>query len=1366
MANQNLSSAQTARLTTLSTVMPDEDLKNKLSAAFTANKGNWTATVEALKKENVPGPDLQKLDLLHSLSDITSDNAKVVATIAAIPNLTSLRDFALTHDVKAIADLIPADAIPPAPTPPEPSAAPAGAAHTLTPDAAAAQPAGTSAQPNSADAQKMSYANDIHNKLFAVETSAVLQRMTANSELPITDANIRAGVTNFLANQPNFNIRIDSLYKAVQHPSAFKGIDDQNREPVVTQLKTLQRLQAVSTAPSTVGTLMNAGISSAHQIAEKTPTSFLAAHTATLGETEAKAVYYHATNIKVRNEQTLQNFSDAVQGTGIAAIDGNLTRENRVAQFDEIAAAQQVNLSWSTLFGNIDYCQCSDCNSVYSPASYYVELLQYLRNNDLDPSQSGGQPVYPNTGKTGIAGTVLEKFFARRPDLGCLELSCANTNTIIPYIDLVNEVMESFVVHLDKFKVTEAAGEIDVTDIIDVWNTEDETTNELLAQPQHTNYKAYCILKSAVYPFTLPYHQPIDEIRIFLKFLGTSRYDLLKTFRTGAIDDSTGAPEPLLPAPASPPASPPLSGPNEAMLISLNNAALQRAIDAEYLGLTQEEYIILTKEAFWQKQFFDIKGNTTLTTAAYQKNIGVKNVWDYYGYSTEADMLSTDTTAETGLMFVKSQFLNRTGIQYTDLINLLLTKYINPGYPSGKALTILDSIRFSYRYLQGMVDNSSTDPKTKYARLISFLETAQPLVPALDALLHPDPCHANDPDSTVDPKVFEKWVMCNFEKVGKLIILESGDGPYFPIEGKLYPLRQGDYDNNSQPKDVLNNAKPIGTLHTTGNVVDNSGNVIGQVNAQSVIVFTGAAAQYNTATLTIMDGPITIAYSTANGVFRYGAASAGNAAGVPTAPATGQITWWPPQDTCNIDNVQLQHLDGTPLTSAEYDKFQRFIRLWQKLGWTIDETDKALTGLGIYKTGSTSSGSSAAANDANLFTGFTDNCDCDPNDTMDCGCGCSDPSTQGYYYDIAPDFIHQLVAVKKLQDNTGLELIKLLTFWTSISTLGNPSLYQRLFLTHNMVGIDPIFEADSNGNYLTTAGKITDHIPVIMAAFNLKATDISTIMTFANIPDSLTIQNVSMIYRNSLLMRVLQVKSFELQQVETLFGNPFTNADTSWHFVEIWGKMNDAGFTFRQLNYIFNGSDDPAKPLTPLKKTMLILAKTLYDGLNQIDAANADLTPDQLATLTSDFVQTKAALLYNSDVTAQIMDLLNGTTVYTTNAPVNLVTQQSDFTAKLTGTLVGKLKYDFVGGSVQVTGILSPTEIIAAKAIFNNADWASAFDRIARQPMPFYNDVLAGIFPTPPPDSPTPHRPCCFRAIRIYPTHSRIQATRFPIRLR
>jgi hypothetical protein len=74
----------------------------------------------------------------------------------------------------------------------------------------------------------------------------------------------------------------------------------------------------------------------------------------------------------------------------------------------------------------------------------------------------------------------------------------------------------------------------------------------------------------------------------------------------------------------------------------------------------------------------------------------------------------------------------------------------------------------------------------------------------------------------------------------------------------------------------------------------------------------------------------------------------------------------------------------------------------------------------------------------------------------------------------------------------GCPLPKLLAFWAEISTVGQKSLYTKLFLTHNLVAIDSVFQADANGNYLTKQPpeKITGHIPVLMAALKLKAEDI------------------------------------------------------------------------------------------------------------------------------------------------------------------------------------------------------------------------------------------------------------------------------------
>ena len=73
---------------------------------------------------------------------------------------------------------------------------------------------------------------------------------------------------------------------------------------------------------------------------------------------------------------------------------------------------------------------------------------------------------------------------------------------------------------------------------------------------------------------------------------------------------------------------------------------------------------------------------------------------------------------DVGLTFVKMQFLPRTGIQYVDLVELLKTRFINPGYPQGQALELMERIRFSYRFLQTLVDTNSIDPRVRYAETV------------------------------------------------------------------------------------------------------------------------------------------------------------------------------------------------------------------------------------------------------------------------------------------------------------------------------------------------------------------------------------------------------------------------------------------------------------------------------------------------------------------------------------------------------------------------------------------------------------------------------------------------------------------------
>lgn len=1239
-----------ARINALNSVLPTHDDRHMVGETLKTCQGDWAQARKTLSSTLSP-ESLQKVDLAHELAVWSDDHASLVMSLCAQPHITNLRDVALRYGVKDLATLVSPDEVP------------------------------ESAAGSTADEKAKNYAADLHNKLFTAEPTAVIQRMVQMADVPIANKNHREGVDRFLTNQPDFNIRTTSVYKALKSEDAFKGIEEEHRTGVAEQLKILQRVQAISPMPAAIPHLMNAGLTSAFRVAEMPESTFLAAHGTTLGEPAAKQIYTNAINSHIRNEHALMTMRESWRGTGIGIIDGQEPKESRMARMQGMAEAVQLNLE--TLFGSIDYCECDDCQSVYSPAAYFVEILQYLRNNNLGPDPRN--PASPNPGirtdPKDISNTPLEKLFRRRPDLGCLELTCDNTFTVLPYIDLVNEVMESFVVHLDQYAADKNTPKQALLEVFDV---EGEASSELLAQPQHINYDAYCILKHAVYPFTLPYHQPIDAARIYLNHLGTSRAEVMDMFRENTSAASGASPE------------------------QLERAALQRllqdrAVDAEALGLTQEEYIILTHEAFWPREYFEYPDGLVYSIEDYQKLIKVRPVHEYFGYGTEGDMLSQDEKPPIGITFVEKQFLPRTGIRYEDLVELLKTRFINPAYPEGTALTLLEGIQYSYRFLQTMVNAGSANLDVRFAKLIEFLNSPQPLAPKIAAMMHPDPCHHKNPEPRLPQTDLRNWVYCHFDRIGKLIVLESGEGQQLAIEGQLQT-------DSAQPTF-------IGTLRKDGTIVDKDGHQIGNVPAQGP--------------LRTPDGrPFLASF----GVDYLNIKNAtGNTIGfVDNRGLRGlreeRLTWSSARDTCDLDKVRLVHLDGTTLTTAEYDRMQRFIRLWHKLGWTIRETDLALIGSADPARGSNAS----SAGGPLALDMFQSECGDEsgvntPNTQYNANC----PDIDKALPSITTGFLHEMVAIRKLLDLTGLPLDKLLSFWADISTSGERSLYSRLFLTHNMLGIDKVFRSDANGNFLTQDSKLTDHIPALMASLKLKADDLTAIMKLGKLDDALTLSNVSYLYRHSLLAKALHVKADELAGLMELFGDVFASAQQTLVLFQTWGLLEGSGFTLRQLNYIIHNRDNPLHPLAPTKRTILQVSKVLYDGLKTIAKDHRDLTDATKDDATTDMVRAEAGLLFDQGVVDQIVSLLEGTTVYATNAPIGLSIvipkPPSPAETKVHATLAKKLKYS--GDSLQVTGILTDAEKTLAASLSRNLLWLPALDRIGKQRWNFFNDALQGIFP-------------------------------------
>ncbi len=114
--------------------------------------------------------------------------------------------------------------------------------------------------------------------------------------------------------------------------------------------------------------------------------------------------------------------------------------------------------------------------------------------------------------------TPYEELIARRPDLPQLPLTCENTNTLIPYIDVVNEILEYFVAH----KKLDANAAHDVGD---------HQSDELLAEPQHVVDAAYSRLRSARYPTALPFDLWLETVREFTSYFQNPLADVLDAFR-------------------------------------------------------------------------------------------------------------------------------------------------------------------------------------------------------------------------------------------------------------------------------------------------------------------------------------------------------------------------------------------------------------------------------------------------------------------------------------------------------------------------------------------------------------------------------------------------------------------------------------------------------------------------------------------------------------------------------------------------------------------------------------------------------------------------------------------------------------------
>lgn len=294
----------------------------------------------------------------------------------------------------------------------------------------------------------------------------------------------------------------------------FAHASEAERTHLSLQLKRVQRVFQLSPTPEQMPLLFEERMESAYHIVRWSHEHFVQQYGERLGGADAaaavhsKARYIHGTLLNLYLDS--RKIYPAVQpGFHVPPAMHTLG-----------ASAPAPNLD--DLFGSDDLCTCASCLSVLSPAAYFVDLLQFL-DVPLPPPPPGPPPPPPVPPKS-----ILEVLLKKRPDLAHIQLTCDNTNTRIPYVDLVNEILASYVAHDVPFAYNDPKDGV-VSGTADELRVNPIALTDAAAQAETTAYEK---LEGAVFPFNLPYHHWLEVTRLYLSHFGIRRESLMRRFQT------------------------------------------------------------------------------------------------------------------------------------------------------------------------------------------------------------------------------------------------------------------------------------------------------------------------------------------------------------------------------------------------------------------------------------------------------------------------------------------------------------------------------------------------------------------------------------------------------------------------------------------------------------------------------------------------------------------------------------------------------------------------------------------------------------------------------------------------------------------
>lgn len=513
--------------------------------------------------------------------------------------------------------------------------------------------------------------------------------------MSISEAPAHPALDAFLLHNPE----LDLLRFDFNDPAAVGALalPEEDGDGSLAAARAFQRVRRAAPDDGTARRLLAAGFDSAQGIAALPEHRFVRENAEVFGgdAEAARDTHRRAAAVRAQVQHVVANVHSVAASPHFRAMTASPAGDQELAEY--FAGVP----SYADLFGGLDYCQCAHDSSIFGPAAYLLDLMRITEDYITDPNthrQSGNIP----------AGYTLRE---RRPDLFELKLDARNTNTLVPLLRIVNDVLQRRLLAEQKVNggqaqggaaaaitlastasdqdgaytgmvvmitagtgvgqsaaITAYAGGTRVASVGSAWTVvPDATSLYVVARPPLQTVAA------APYPFNLPANLPLTETRASLGALGASLAEVYTALAApGAGGQAQGGTPTTLVLASTAPDQDGAYATLQLRLVGGRGAGQVREV-ASYAGATRTATVTqpwtTVPDATTQYQLYDTlpASREVLALSMEQYALVTTPVTDpaalapYYG----------ETSLDVAALAHVSVFLERTGLQRPRLVELL-----------------------------------------------------------------------------------------------------------------------------------------------------------------------------------------------------------------------------------------------------------------------------------------------------------------------------------------------------------------------------------------------------------------------------------------------------------------------------------------------------------------------------------------------------------------------------------------------------------------------------------------------------------------------------------------------------------------------